>query len=228
VHRADVQYAFHCGSHPRFYRDEFPRGMIMSLLGESVSQEELLGVASDARVYDPELRGVFVDLMSISCLFNDGGREVRLDPFAYQEILISVCYRLLHHHPLGGDGYDNDNENACYLGLLALVSTLFFYYRQPRRLPYDLLAERLRHGIERALCNKLVEGTTLLWLLFAGGISVFDDSDQAWLIPRIKTLLTTLNINSWRTARSKIRTLPWIDVAHNKPGEELWQAVVLE
>jgi hypothetical protein len=202
--------------------------MILSLLGESVPQEELLGVASNARVYNPELREVLVDLLSISCLFNDDSRVVRLDPFAYQEILISVCYRLLHRHPLAGDGYDNDNENACYLGLLALISTLFFYYRQPRQLPYDLLAERLRHGIESALCNKLVEETTLLWLLFTGGISVFDDSDQAWLIPQIKILLFTLDINNWRAARSRIKTLPWIDVAHDKLGEELWQAVVLE
>jgi hypothetical protein len=200
----------------------------MSLLGESVSQEELLGVANDARVYDPELRGVLVDLLSSSGLFNDDRRFVKLDPFAYQEILISICYRLLHHHPLGGDGYENDNENACYLGLLALISTIFFYYRQPQQQPYDLLAERFRHGIERALGNKLVEETTLLWLLFTGGISVFDDSDHAWLIPQIKTLLSTLNINNWRTARSKIKTLPWIDVAHDKLGEELWQAVVLE
>ena len=228
MHRADIQYAFHSGSHPRFYRDEFPREMIMSLLGESVPQEELLGVASNARVYNPELREVLVDLLSISCLFNDDRRVVRLDPFAYQEILISICYRLLHRHPLAGDGYDNDNENACYLGLLALISTLFFYYRQPRQLPYDLLAERLRHGIERALCNNLVEDTTLLWLLFAGGISVFDDSDQAWLIPQIKILLFTLDINNWRAARSRIKTLPWIDVAHDEPGEKLWQAVVLE
>ena len=191
-------------------------------------REMLLAVANVARVYDPELRGVLVDLMSISCLFNDDRRFVRLDPFEYQDILISVCYRLLHHHPLGGDGYEKDNENACHLGLLALISTIFFYYRQPQRQPYDLLAKRMQHGIERALCNKSVEKITLLWLLFAGGISVFNDGDHAWLIPQIKTLLSTLNINNWRTARSKIKTFPWIDTAHDKLGEELWQAVVLE
>jgi hypothetical protein len=179
----------------------------------------------DAQVYDPELRQVFVDLMSISRLFNDKHAVVRLDPYAYQEILISVCYRLTHHHPLAGDGYENDNENACYIGLLALTSTLLFNYNQPRRLAYDLLAKKLRNAIERALYNKLVEETTFLWLLFAAGISVFNASDQAWLIPQIKTLLCTLNIDSWPTARSKIKTLPWIDAAHETSGKELWQAV---
>ena len=119
--------------------------MIQSMFGQSVPQEELFSVANHAQIYDPELRDVLVDLMSVSRLFNDDRAFVRLDPYAYQEILISVCYRLLHRHPLVCDGPWNDNENACYLGLLALATTLLFQYSRSRRLSYDLLAEKLRN-----------------------------------------------------------------------------------
>lgn len=166
-----------------------------------------------------------MDLISVSRFFNDDRAFVRLDPYAYQEILISVYYRLLHRHPLASNGSENSNENACYLGLLALMTTLLFQHGRSRRLPYDLLAEKLHNAIESALNNKLVEETTFLWLLFAGGISIFGATDWVWLIPQIKTILFTLNIDSWQTARDKIKTLPWIDEAHDKPGKELWQAV---
>jgi hypothetical protein len=185
-------------------------------------------VANDAQVYDHELRGVLVDLLSVTRLFNDSRTFVRLDPYSYQDILISVCYRLLHRYQLAGDGPENDNENACYLGLLALATTLLFQYGRSRRLQYDLLAGKLRIIIGRVLSNRSVEETTLLWLLFTGGISVFNTTDLEWLVPQIKAILSSLHIHDWLAARDKIKTLPWIDVCHDKPGKELWQAAVSE
>jgi hypothetical protein len=70
-----------------------------------------------------------------------------------------------------------------------------------------------------------MEGTTSLWLLFVGGISVFNAIDRVWLLPQITTSLFTLDIGSWSTARDKIRKFPWIDAIHDKLGQELWQAV---
>jgi hypothetical protein len=166
--------------------------------------------------------------MSISHFFNDSHVFVKLDPYAYQEILIVVCYQLLHRNPLLREGFKDVNENACYLGLLALVTKLLFQYGQSRRFPYNLLAERLRHAIKSSLSNKLVEETTCLWLLFVAGISVFGDTDWMSLMPQIRTLLSGLNMDAWENARKKIKTLPWIDAAHDKPGKELWQAIVCE
>ena len=196
--------------------------------GQSIPQEELFSLANYAQVYDPELRDVLVDLMSVTRLFNDSRTFVRLDPYNYQDILISVCYRLLHRYQLGGDGPESDNENACYLGLLSLATTLLFQYGLARRLQYSLLAEKLRIIIGRVSSNKSVEETTLLWLLFTGGISVFDVTDREWLVPQIKALLSSLNIHDWLATRDKIKTLPWIDAAHDKLGKELWQAAVSE
>ena len=196
------------------------------MFGRSVPKEDLFSPAVDEQICDSELREVFLNFISICCHFNDDRAFVKLDPYVYQEILISVCYRLLYRSPLASSNLENNDENACCLGLLALVITLLFSDHRSRRLSYDLMAGKLHNAIECALSNKLLEETTLLWLLFTGGVSVFDATDWAWLIPKIKTLLFTLKIDSWQTARDKIKILPWINAAHDTPGKELWQAVI--
>jgi hypothetical protein len=163
-------------------------------------------------------------LMTVSRLFNDNPL-IRLDPWEWQELLISIYYRLLNRYPLASDFFRNDHENAYYLGMLALMSTIFFNYGKFRRLPYDLLASKLHAAIEKALCNKALEESTILWLLFVGGISIFGADNWAWLSQELKSFLLALNIDSWRTARSRIKSFPWIDVAHDKAGKKLWQAL---
>ena len=200
--------------------------VIRSTIGQLIPREELSKLAHNARVYDPVLRDVLIDLLSISHFFNDSRVFVKLDPYAYQEILIVVCYQLLHRNPLLRAGFGDVNENACYLGLLAIVTKLLFQHGRSQRFPYNLLAERLRHAIKSSLSHKLVEETTCLWVLFVAGISVFGDTDWMGLIPDIRTLLSRLNIDSWENARDKIKALPWINAVHDKPGRELWQAVV--
>ena len=222
--RADLQYALCIGAPPRFPRDEFPRETIQSLLSPSYPQEQPIIAKHETQIYDSEIRNVFEDLMTVSRLFNDNPL-IRLDPWEWQELLISIYYRLLNRYPLASDYFRNDHENAYYLGMLALMSTIFFNYGKFRRLPYDLLASKLHAAIEKALCNKALEESTILWLFFVGGISIFGADNWAWLSQELKSLLLALNIDSWSTARSRIKSFPWIDVAHDKAGEKLWQAL---
>ncbi|OBT41127.1 hypothetical protein VE00_08521 [Pseudogymnoascus sp. WSF 3629] len=86
--RADLQYALHDGAYPRFNPNNISPLVIRSTFGQLVPLDELSNLAHNARVYDPVLRGVFIDLMSISHFFNDSRVFVKLDPYAYQEILI--------------------------------------------------------------------------------------------------------------------------------------------
>ena len=202
--------------------------MIKSMLGQAVPLRELFGSLDTAHVYDPELRCVVEDLMSVSHVLNGDRTCFKLEPYAFQEIWISVSYRLLHRYPLAGSRPEKGSENAWHLGLLALITTYLFRNGHFQRLSYDLLAGTLRDAIQGKSSNHLMEETAFLWLLFIGGISVFGSIDRTWLLPQIKTCLINLNINNWRTARDKIRKFPWIDEAHDKPGHELWKAVVAE
>lgn len=202
--------------------------MISCMLIQVFPQRELFNSPDVAHVYDPELRCVIADLISVSHLLNGNHTCFKLEPYTFQEIWISVSYRLLHQYPLAGCRPEKESDNAWHLGLLALITTFLFRNGRSQPLSYDLLAETLRDVIQAMSINNLVEEATFLWLLFVSGISVFGTIDRTWLLPPIKTCLTNLNINNWRTARDKIRRFPWIDVVHDKPGHELWQAVVVE
>lgn len=171
------------------------------------------------------LRDLLVDILSISHYFNDSSAFIRLDPQAYQEMLILLCYRILHRKSLLDEGFANVNEHACYLGLIALVTKLLFQYGRPQKFPYSLLVKSLRQAIEGSLGNELIKKTTCLWLLFLAGPSVFDDAEWTQFKPRIRILFSSLHIDSWETANQKISILPWINAVHNNPGEELWQEI---
>jgi len=195
------------------------------MLVQVVPQTELFNSPDAAHTNDPELRCVIADLINVSHLLNGNRTCFKLEPYTFQEIWISVSYRLLHRYPLAGSRPEKESDNAWHLGLLALITTFLFRNGRSQQLSYDLLAEALRDVVKATSSD---EETTFLWLLFVGGISVFGTIDRTWLLPRIRTCLINLNIDDWRTARNKIRQFPWIDVAHDKPGHELWQAVVAE
>lgn len=192
-----------------------------------VPQIELFNPPDAARIYDAELRCVIADLITVSHLLNRDRMCFKSEPYTFQEIWISVSYRLLHRYPLTGSRPEKDSDNAWYLGVLALITTFLFRNSRSQPVSYDLLAESLRDVLKGTSSNDL-EGTTFLWLLFIGGVSIFGATDRIWLLPRIQACLLNLNIDNWQTARNKIRKFPWIDAAHDKPGHELWQAVVAE
>jgi hypothetical protein len=198
------------------------------MLIQVVPQIEQFNSPDAAHVHDSELRCVIADLISVSHPINDDRTCFKLEPYTFQEIWISVSYRLLLRYPLAGCRTEKDSDNAWHLGLLALTTTFLFRNGRTQPPSYDLLAEMLRDVIQGMSSNDLIEETTFLWLLFVSGISVFAAIDRMWLLPQIKTCLINLNIDNWRMARDKIRKFPWIDAAHDKPGLELWQAVVVE
>jgi hypothetical protein len=98
--RADLEYALHSGSKPRFNRDKFPHEFIrQSLLSQSLSQSDILSTTDDAQFQDPILRSVFVDLMKATCLLNRGRTCFRMNPYAYQEVctnrFLQLCLCLI-------------------------------------------------------------------------------------------------------------------------------------
>ena len=227
--RADIEYALQSGSRPQLNRDNFPRNLLGSKMASlSMSQYETFG-SDNPQIYDFTLQQVFKDLMSVSCLLNHNTACFRLEPFAYQEILLSVCYRLVHRYPLAhkGYGYGNDHEELLYLGLLAFMTTLLFQHAF-RRLSYPLLTERLCSAIERSLNRGSMNDQMTLWLLVVGGISVFDNADnRAWLVSHVKRYLSKLQIGTWSALRDEICDFPWFNMVHEDPGHDLWQALSL-
>ncbi|KAK2787327.1 hypothetical protein FQN53_005486 [Emmonsiellopsis sp. PD_33] len=227
VCRVDIRYAIFAGVHPRFARNEFPHKMVHQICSQSTYRENGFSLPNGVHVYDPYLRGILVDFMGASRYMNDETAIAGLDPCQYNDAVISVCYRLLSRYPLAGSGPESDNDKAYYLGILGLVIPLLFRRFRFQPVHYDLLMTKLCSTIEKVSSNynKRIKETTLLWLLFASGISILDPAHWVWLIPRIKSLLVTLKLDSWESTREEIKQLPWMDATHDKPGKDLWQAV---
>jgi len=221
--RADIEYTLHEGLYPRFYIDELPHEVIQSPLYQTVDQNELLNLLDSSHVFDPELRFIIADLMNICRFFNVDRKYFQLlEPYAFQEIWISLSYRLLHHCPLKGGRPESASENAWQFSILAFITTFLFQKGRSLRLSYGLLAGSLRTAIDYTLTNDSIAESTMLWFLFMGGISVLESPDTIWLSSKIKTSLANLGIDNWLAARDEIKKHPWIDVIHDKLGKELW------
>ena len=176
-------------------------------------------------INDCQLRRIMMDFMTVSTLLNSDLSRSKMDPYAFQEIFISLCYRLLHLYPLSGQRPSNEVDNAYYLGLLALLTT-FLFQHGPRRLPYHLLAAKLRSVVTLKAEGTALTDTGLLWLLLVGGISVFGDEDKICILSRTKACFSSLNIDSWESALKEITKYPWINAVHSKAGQTLWKEIL--
>jgi hypothetical protein len=218
--RADIQYAIHSGAHSRFFRDQFPSQIAQFVLKHPNVQIENSSEAQLSKRLNPQLRGVMSDITTVCQLLNDDCTPLTLGPFEFQEILISVCYRLLRFCPLSRANSLDNNEAVLYLGLLALMSTMLFQNGDLPQIQFRLLTRELRSIIDSIASNE-VDEAVFLWLLFVCGISVYRN-DQSWLASLIRRCTLAYDVRDWRNARAKFSHLPWIDVMHNKPGQELW------
>jgi hypothetical protein len=202
----------------------FPREVVQSLVDHHGLGESIANVLKGVGNINYDLRSVFCDMTSVSHILER--RLVKFDPFAFQDILISVLYRLLHLHPLSDPIPETPVDKLCCLGLLAFMSTTIFQPGRQELLPYELLAEKLRQALMESSASALVHKTMLFWILYVGGISVFRDSNMTWLIPRIKATSSSLGIRDWPGAREKLCTYPWISVFHDGPAQELWNRMI--
>jgi hypothetical protein len=152
---------------------------------------------------------------------------VKFDPFAFQDILISVLYRLLHRFPPSDPGPEaSELDRLSSLGLLAFMSTMLFQPGRKLRLPYELLATKLRHELlAETISSASLDESFLFWILYVGAISVFRDDDMDWLTPRVKSTASSLGIKDWASAREQLCRYPWIHVFHDGPARELWNHI---
>ncbi|KAF3904478.1 hypothetical protein AA313_de0202647 [Arthrobotrys entomopaga] len=227
--RTDLEYALQKGTRPRFYRDEFPYSTICSMSSWTSSCYEGFVTMTKAQVYDINTQTVFRDLLCVSRFF-DTTHEAhpKLEPFAFQEVLISASYRILSAYPLATKRPSSAPENACQLALLAMITTMLMRSAHHEKSCYLLIANLLESAIDRLLCEPKTDETFLLWLLFMAGMAVPDMQYDGWLLPEIKKCIDKLGLDSWVSANHVLTGYPWIRLFHQASGEELWDKAMEE
>jgi hypothetical protein len=170
---------------------------------------------------DPFLHDILVDVLSISAIFNQNLPGMQLDMRIFQEMKVSVCYRLLQLHPLDDRGCKSSLEAAYQLGLTVFVMTIYLPCGHLQVLDYSLISPRLKRVLGEEILGE--QSAVALWLALMGGIWISHDEKEQWIIAKLGQISRNLDVKSWHEARDAISICPWIDVLHGQPGRELWE-----
>jgi hypothetical protein len=173
---------------------------------------------------DPFLLRILLDIIGLAHWFNRGDKTHKADPDMLQEVIVSVCYRLVRFHVLGSPPLESKLDAAYHIGLIAFMTTLFLQIDGRRFLRYTLVSRCLRNVLERRLGDD--DSDSLLWLLFIGGISVLEEADQRWAVQQISHMVKFMGIESWVQLHQLLIQFPWIGAIHDEPGKALWETVM--
>ncbi|KIW10155.1 hypothetical protein PV08_11116 [Exophiala spinifera] len=220
VLKTDIDCALSYGTTPGFYRDRMS-DVIWCLTSQGFS---MIHCPIDSNPWFNELSPTLGQLLlEVVCIGQSFDKGYKLDPYMFQEFLVSLGYRLIHFHPLGDSNprLESKVDQACHIGLTVYLTTLFLRRGNRCFLRYRLIAQQLKDIIETGLEGE--HNDLMLWLLFIGGVSVLEDLDQAWLGLRIRQAAQSLEVNSWKGIQLCLTQFPWIGLLHNEAGEALWR-----
>ena len=169
---------------------------------------------------DLYLHQVLLDVMSVCSLFNKNLHDRTLNLQTFQEITISLCYRLLRFRSLNDIRQQSDIEAAYHVGLIIFMMTTFLQYDRRRIVDFKLIPLCLRDILDSRLDE--YDNEFVLWLMMVGGIWISVDVDGEMLAPRTRITAQRLGIDTWDGARSSVSKLPWINALHDQPGRRVW------
>lgn len=172
---------------------------------------------------DPYLRDILLDVLDIDAVLNDFAGDGHLGLITFQEIMISICSRLIHFHPLKSDKPLSLVKAAYHTGLVMYMMSLFLQHDHRRIMDYPLVTVRLKEVLN---CDQELDDDLALWLMCLGGIWLADDPYRLWLGPMISEFSRTTGIDSWPEVHGRISKFPWINDVHEDQGRLAWTSAL--
>ena len=206
---------------PRFTRDKMPN--IKDQLGAldiSFDTVESSRLVQHAHL-SPELLEVLIDVISASTLFNNLVSTSKIDILLYQEIIVSILYRLLAISFHEEKSLPPSIEDAYHVGLTLFMMSLFLQHGRKRLLQYDNITMRLKNVLDSAALDQ--EHGLKFWLLMVEGVWVVEDDDAQWLPPSVESEARNMGLIDWEHARKVLERYPWIHPLHDEPGIQIWE-----
>ncbi|KAF4950070.1 hypothetical protein FSARC_13304 [Fusarium sarcochroum] len=218
--RVDLGWSIKNGCKPEIYDGKPAWEPILEAFGTVGNsfdiQKPSLDFMKQFATWDYRLQNVFKDLRDFSTLANRlAPGTQKLKPEAFQEIMLSIQYRLLTLD------YSDESpiQEAIRIGLLAYESTIFLQI-QGKKLNSDEFSHRLRASIQAIPVQGEATANIKLWLLLIGSMMVFDSTED-WLVQSIQNLTGR---QTWAEVRERVKEIVWIDVAHDMSGREAYEA----
>ncbi|KAG5782483.1 hypothetical protein H9Q73_003853 [Fusarium xylarioides] len=219
--RVDLGWSIRNGCKPEIYDGKPAWEPLLEAFGTVACsfkiQEPSLDFMKVYYTWDWRLQNTFKDLRDFSALANRYSPSAKkLKPEAFQEIMLSIQYRLLQ---LDFSQDPAPIQEALRIGLLAYESTIFLQI-QGTKLKSDSFSRQLRDTIQATPVQGEATANIKLWLLVVGSIIVFDSSED-WLVQSINSLAGR---QSWEEVRERVNEVMWIDVIHDVPGRKAFEA----
>ncbi|XDG10206.1 hypothetical protein ABKA04_009821 [Annulohypoxylon sp. FPYF3050] len=157
---------------------------------------------------DTRLRSIWNDLTEFARSVDIAAKcKLGIDSELYQEVMISVHYRLLNLH------FEINSMNEIIrLALLSFASVVFLQW-DGVKFRYEYLNQRFKatlayviHGAEP------IPQQLILWLYTIGAISTFDRDEQTWFKPVLIRILGDLGCKTWDQIEPLLKSIIWVDV----------------
>lgn len=176
-------------------------------------------------VLDSRLHNAWRDLHAFACISNLAHQTTsKLSPRIYNEIMISLLYRLTH---LSSE--DDPLQECIRVGLIMYCSAIFLqrsFYEQP----YDHLYNTYSESLSRLYgSNSLILPEPIdLWLTMLLHLAArHNSSTMAWRRDWLDKALLRTRCDSWSQAREVLRAVVWVDFIHDCSGEQVYESVIL-
>ena len=163
------------------------------------------------------LREVFDDMTALCDLLNHNIKPASMDLVMYQEILLSIFYRLLRFRSLNQALETFDENSLVHLGLVLCTMTVLLHHGTRTVIDFHLVSDCLECVLDSVTEQHDTE--LVLWLLSMGGIWT---SGAEWVVDRIKSQAGSLASARWNVVHERLTKLPWINVLHDKAGQSFW------
>lgn len=173
-------------------------------------------------ILDSHLHQILLDTMNICSLFNNLQKHT-IDLETFQEIKISLCYRLLRFRSLHEIRLRSDIQTAYHLGLIILMMTTFLQHDSRRIMTFNLIPLCLEEVLASGLDEHRDE--FMLWFMMIGGIWMSADVDGNLLASETRVTAQRLGITTWKEARNIVSKFPWVYSLHDEPGCSFWNCL---
>jgi hypothetical protein len=222
--RADLEVSLQRGLPTRFSINDIDKPATVEMLSsfKTKSERTQLSVLNSQlfKQLSTDLQSLLVDITHLAWVLNDAhtGQIPKVCGYKFHETLLLLGYELLHISPLGGPRPTNHLDNVVHLGLTAFIMA-FFRGFDGKISGIPLLSELVRSAIKEHFNEERECQELLLWLLFIRGVSIFGQTDDAWLIAKTAETMQTLGLHTWEDVAQTMSKFPWVDAVYNKAGE---------
>ena len=216
--------ALRLGSRARLFREEIAWDCFIANRGVMRCSHEPYKAHLDAFVdaLDPKFGNCWKDLHAFSCMSNLAYQTTgKLSPVTYNEMMISILYRLLH---LSFE--ESSLQEAIRIGLLTFSSTIFLtrlYMKQP----YEHLFSLFSNSLSK-LCQStsiIVPQPIMLWLMILYHmVSYKQPSPEDWHSVWLGKAVSLTRVKAWPDARGILKSVMWVDFVHDAPGKEAFES----